>query len=153
MRWLDGITDSMDMSFSELGSWWWTGWPGMLRFMWSQRVGHDWVTELNWTDVALSDSKTPHRHAAKRVSWCLETSPLSQLPTQDGSLFPTSLSLLLSFILSPTSFRRQWAAFLGGWCPPPAFRSCFVEFAQHSNDLLINFWGRKWSPWPISLPS
>ena len=32
-------------------SWWWTGRPGMLRFMGRQRVGHDWVTELNWTDV------------------------------------------------------------------------------------------------------
>ena len=31
-------------------SWWWTGRPGMLWFMGSQRVGHDWVTELNWTD-------------------------------------------------------------------------------------------------------
>ena len=30
------------------GSWWWTGRPGLMRFMWSQRVGHDWVTELNW---------------------------------------------------------------------------------------------------------
>ena len=29
------------------GSWWWTGRPGMLRFMRSQRVGHDWATELN----------------------------------------------------------------------------------------------------------
>ena len=28
-------------------SWWWTGRPGMLRFMGSQRVGHDWATELN----------------------------------------------------------------------------------------------------------
>ena len=28
-------------------SWWWTGRPGILRFMGSQRVGHDWVTELN----------------------------------------------------------------------------------------------------------
>ena len=28
------------------GSWWWTGRPGMLRFMGSQRVGHDWATEL-----------------------------------------------------------------------------------------------------------
>ena len=27
--------------------WWWTGRPGMLRFMGSQRVGHDWATELN----------------------------------------------------------------------------------------------------------
>ena len=30
--------------------WWWTGRPGVLRFMGSHRVGHDWVTELNWTD-------------------------------------------------------------------------------------------------------
>jgi len=29
-------------------SWWWTGRPGVLGFMGSQRVGHDWATELNW---------------------------------------------------------------------------------------------------------
>ena len=29
-------------------SWWWTGRPGVLRFTGSQRVGHDWATELNW---------------------------------------------------------------------------------------------------------
>ena len=34
------------------GSWWWTGRPGMLWFMGSQRVGHDWVTELNWNVVS-----------------------------------------------------------------------------------------------------
>ena len=28
------------------GSWWWTGRPGVLQFMGSQRVGHDWATEL-----------------------------------------------------------------------------------------------------------
>ena len=32
------------------GSWWWTGKPGVLWFMESQRVRHDWATELNWTD-------------------------------------------------------------------------------------------------------
>ena len=32
-------------------SWWWTGRPGVLWFMGSQRVGHDWVTELNWVRV------------------------------------------------------------------------------------------------------
>ena len=31
----------------DSGSWWWTGKPGMLRFMELQRVGHDWATELN----------------------------------------------------------------------------------------------------------
>ena len=30
------------------GSWWWTGKPGVLQSMGSQRVGHDWVTELNF---------------------------------------------------------------------------------------------------------
>ena len=33
------------------GSLWWTGRPGMLRFMGSQRVGHDWAAELNWTEL------------------------------------------------------------------------------------------------------
>ena len=32
----------------DSGSWWWTGRPGVLRFTGSQRVGHDWATELNW---------------------------------------------------------------------------------------------------------
>ena len=31
-------------------SWWWTGRPGMLQSMGLQRAGHNWVTELNWTD-------------------------------------------------------------------------------------------------------
>ena len=35
------------------GSWWWTGRPGVLRFMGSRRVGHDWVTELNYLDDQL----------------------------------------------------------------------------------------------------
>ena len=33
------------------GSWWWTGRPGVLRFMELQRVGHDWATELNLTEM------------------------------------------------------------------------------------------------------
>ena len=33
------------------GRWWWTGRPGMLQSMGLQRVGHDWVTELDWTDT------------------------------------------------------------------------------------------------------
>ena len=34
------------------GSWWWTRKPGVLQFMESQRVGHNWVTELNWPNQA-----------------------------------------------------------------------------------------------------
>ena len=39
-------------------SWWWTGRPGVLQFMRSQRVGHDWATKLNWT--ALSEKLWAH---------------------------------------------------------------------------------------------
>ena len=41
MRWLDDITDSMDVSLVNSGSWFWTGRPGVLRFMGSQRVEHN----------------------------------------------------------------------------------------------------------------
>ena len=34
------------------GSWWWTGRPGVLQFMGLQRVGHDWATDLIWSERA-----------------------------------------------------------------------------------------------------
>ena len=56
MRWLDGITDSVDIGLGELGSWWWTGRPAELWSRGSQRVGHDWATELNWTERRSNQS-------------------------------------------------------------------------------------------------
>ena len=44
-RWLP---DSWTRVWVNSWSWWWTGRPGVLRFMGSQRVGHNWATEVNW---------------------------------------------------------------------------------------------------------
>ena len=38
----------------NFGSWWWTGRPGVLQFMGSQRVRHDWATDLIWSDIVLT---------------------------------------------------------------------------------------------------
>ena len=50
MRWLDGITNSMDMSWVNSGNWWCTGKPGVLQSMGmqSQTQLSDW-SELNWS--------------------------------------------------------------------------------------------------------
>ena len=61
MRWLDGITDSVDMVWASSRSWWWTGKPGVLQSMGSQRVGNNWVTELRHL--------IRNHPAKKRVEW------------------------------------------------------------------------------------
>ena len=48
--WLDGIPTWWAWVWVNSGSLWWTGRSGVLQFMGSQRVGHDWATELNWTE-------------------------------------------------------------------------------------------------------
>ena len=75
-----------------------------------------------------------------------------RLPSQDGAPSLPLLSLFLSFIFFPTSFWRQWAAFLGAWCTLLAFRSSFVEFSVFKCSF-DELWGRKWSPRPIPPPS
>ena len=48
--------------WASSGSWWWTGKPGVLQSMGSQRVGHDWATELNFCH-------TSHFHIWVCSSW------------------------------------------------------------------------------------
>ena len=82
------------------GSWWSTGRPGTLRFMGSQRVGHDWATELNWLMLGLmvASSKracAAHRSAAPRApssaaGHCWPVPPQETLKGRSGSVFVVS---------------------------------------------------------------
>ena len=51
--WMESLTQ-WTWVWVNSGRWWWTGRPDMLRFMGSQRVGHDWATELNWTQCTTN---------------------------------------------------------------------------------------------------
>jgi len=51
--WMASLTQRTRVWVNFL-SWWWTGRPGVLQYMGLQRVGHDWATELNWTELGFS---------------------------------------------------------------------------------------------------
>ena len=69
-RWNKRVTDDEMVGWhhqwtwvwASSGRWWRTGWPGVLQSMESQRVGHDWVTELNWAKN-MNYSQKIHNHA------------------------------------------------------------------------------------------
>ena len=60
------------------GSWWCTGKSGVLQSLGSQKVGHNWVTELNWTDI-LSGKPTNQKINIQKLNfyhsvWCFKDS-------------------------------------------------------------------------------
>ena len=65
----------------DSGSWWWTGRPGVLLFMGLQRVGHDWVTKLNWPMGYLIFDK-----GVKNIQWTKETASSINGARETGQL-------------------------------------------------------------------
>ena len=77
------------------GSWWWTGSPGMPRFMGSQKVRHDWATELNWR-LPLSEGPSLWDHGP----WTQNCCSVTQASWRDNLL--AEVSVFYYFILSST---------------------------------------------------
>ena len=77
-------------------SWWWTGRPGVLQFMGSQRVGHNWATELNWTVGILMPphlSFSPQlldKHSREVGLWCFIAASFLEEKVVSGT-FPLPL--------------------------------------------------------------
>ena len=63
--------------------WWWTGKPGVLQSMGSQKVGHDWVTELNWNLLGTGTSVI----SETRYSSILPISDLNEISGQAFSFY------------------------------------------------------------------
>ena len=84
------------------GSWWWTGRPGMLQSMGSQRVGHDWVTELNWK----CESKRVSHSVVSNSLWACGLSP------PDSSVHGISQARILEWVAVPftrgSSRPKEW---------------------------------------------
>ena len=63
--------------WASSGSWWWTGKPRVLQSMGSQRVGHDWATELTYWNLTSFDDRFHIMVGDRRVKndcqilgWC-----------------------------------------------------------------------------------
>ena len=104
-------------------SWWWTERPGILRFMGWQRVGHDWATELNWTNKDCEPkniyifawlAKVKMKHFG-----LLETLWIQCLLQEAFELFPARIRPFLFMLPCPHLY---FISFLF----PPLDSDCFV---------------------------
>ena len=109
MKWLDVSPTQGTCIWASSRSWWWTGKPGMLESMGSQRVRQDWVTDLNWTEHNWGSSRGDVTESIRTGIWSLDSascpakasfSPHSSLVIQSkykaalGSLIDCDLSFL-----------------------------------------------------------
>ena len=89
MRWLDASPTQWTWVWVNSGSWWWTGRPGVLQCMGSQRVRHNWATEPNWTEllVKMWGIESPNKH------WWYEYNMAETIRRQ---------------LTVPISYKRKW---------------------------------------------
>ena len=84
------------------GSWWWTGRPGVLRFMGLQRVGHEWATELDWW------TKYIYCVCAKLLQLCLTLCDPRDCSLLGFSVLGILQAKILEWVVMPSSRGSSW---------------------------------------------
>ena len=138
------------------GSWWWTGRPGMVRFMGWQRVRPDWVTGLNWTEY--KDRILYKKLSRVFAAWLEQGSvqfSLDQWLSPVQLLWTTWLQYVRPPCPLPTTGAYLNSCWSHWWCHPTIsssvfpFSSCLQSFPASgffSNESVLHIrWPKYWS--------
>ena len=144
----DGWTASPNQwvwAWVNSGSWWWTGRPGVLQSMGSQKVRHDWVTELNWTVKLLEVRDWFMPKTVVIISWVY--TQLQTLQVVYTSVFPTFFDSSDWFHGSQLDHGPRVRGMVSGWFKYITF---IVHCISNLMPLLIwqkvHAWLRDWGP-------
>ena len=137
MNWLGGITDSMDMALGELRE---LVMPGVLRFMGSQRVGHDWATELNWTVYSFGStpiSLFPFDLLSPILSRFRDCQPCNPQLCSFSQFLSLLMSLLVTAAWMTCKYRFHLSWTLGLCVLLPFGDLCLIFYMTHETQYVL----------------
>ena len=119
--------------WASYGGWWWTGKPGVLQSMGSQRVGHDWATEMNWAELKFHLPNIPscsqgseYALLSPSLNTCCSLSGWNTLPHALQGIYTQTHTTAFITFWHKHLILIHWAQrpFLPGSPPPPPIIIC-----------------------------